>query len=160
MAAAAHVFPAFTQLESTAAGFTSLNASTKLVAGLVHVGSTFNWVAATEAYVTVADFLANAGSGGGGALTEESGAGYSRQVLTSVTCTTSGLVTTLTCAPIVWTTSTISAVYLFIYDKTTDTSDSTRKLVCYQDFGGTFTDTAGTFTFTPNASGLVTWTSS
>lgn len=160
MTAAGHTWPNFTQIMTGATGFTALASSTKLVAGLVHVGSTFNWVASSQAYATVADFLTNAGASAGGLLTEEAGSGYSRQVLTSVTCTTSGLVTTLSCAPLVWTTSTISSVYLFVYDKTTDTNDTTRKLLCYQDFGGTETDTAGTFTFTPNAAGIATWTAS
>jgi hypothetical protein len=123
---------------------------------------TFNWVAATEAYVTVSDFLTNAGASGGGALTEvsTSGTGYTRQSLTSVTATNSGLVTTLTCANPSWAAATFSANYAFFYDAVTDTNDTTRLLICYWDLGGTDTVSSGTFTLNINASGLVTWTSS
>jgi hypothetical protein len=167
MAAAGHTFPNYTQLLATkSSSVTNLAGSNRLGSLLVHVGGTFNWVAATQAYTTVSQFIANAGSGGGGALTEETGTGYSRQALVSPTLTTSGLVTTLTTAtPLSWTTSTISAVYLLIFDFTTGGSigtgnDATSVLLAYQDFGGTETDTAGTFTFTPNAAGLATWTAS
>lgn len=165
MTAVGHTFPNYTQLMSAkSSSFSALNASTKLGCALIHVGSTFNWVAATQAYTTMSQFIANAGSGGGGALTEETGAGYSRQTLGSVTCSTSGLVTTLTCAPVTLTTSTISAVYAVFFDFTTtgigSANDATNFLLAYQDFGGTFTDTAGTFTFTPAGTGLATWTAS
>ena len=166
MTAAGHTFPNYNQLMGTkAASISSLNGSIKIGAALIHVGSTFNWVAATQAYTTMSQFLANAGSGGGGALTEETGAGYSRQVVSSPTLSTSGLVTTFTTAtPLSWTSSTISAVYLVLFDFTTtgigSANDATNMLLAYQDFGGTETDTAGTFTFTPNASGLATWTAS
>lgn len=158
MAAAAHVFPGYVLDEvELSASITNPNGGTKLVLGLIHSTSpAVTWNSASQAFVTVADFLAN----GGSALTEEAGSGYSRTVLTGVTCSKSGAVTTLNCtSPVTWLTSTISATYGFIYDKTTDTNDTTRLLVMYFDFGGTFTDTAGTFTFNVNASGLATWTS-
>lgn len=158
MAAAAHVFPKYDlDALNRNANLGTLNSSTVLVAGLIHSSSpAVTWNSTSQGYQTVSDFLAN----GGSALTEESGTGYSRLTLTSVTCTASAAVVTLTCAsPIQWTTSTISATYLWIHDATTNTSDSTRQLVLYMDFGGTFTDTAGTFSVAVNASGLATWTS-
>lgn len=166
MAAAAHVFPNATQNIANKAEKWTATADT-LKVGLVASG-TFNWPGtgnSTAAYQTVADFLANAGAGGGGALTEvsASGTGYSRLALTSVAFTTSGLVNTLTAAsPISWTaTSNWSAVYAFFYDAAVDTSDSTRELVAVWDFGGTVSVVSGgNFTLTINASGIVTYTSS
>lgn len=158
MTAAAHVFPAYTQNLGTNAQKASTDA---LKVALIGAG-TFNWVAATEAYTTFAAFLANAGSGGGGALTEVSGTstGYTTggSALTGVTYTNSGLVSTLTCtSPITWTaTASWSAVYAVFYDTTV-----TNDLVCYWDFGGASSVTSGgTFSLSVNASGLVTWTSS
>jgi len=156
MAVTAHVFPGFTQGMGTKTF--SLNNVDTLKVGLAT--GTFNWVAATEAYTTVSQFLANSGSGGGGALTEEAGAGYSRQTLTSVSFSQSGLVNTLTCANPSWTSSTFSDKYAFFYDAAVDTNDTTRLLMCYWDFGGTQATTAATFTLTISGSGLITWTSS
>lgn len=163
MAAAAHVFPNYTQdMATKAAGFSSLSGSTKLAVALIHSTSpAITWNATSEAWTTMANFLANAGS----ALTEETGTGYSRQTLTGVTCATSGLVTTLDCNDPSWASSTISATYAVFFDFTTGgtsaaANDATSQVLAYWDFGGTFTDTAGLFTLTINASGLVTWTSS
>lgn len=167
MAAAAHSFPGYNNLLTTkSANYSNLSGSTKLGAVLISAG-TFNWVAATQAYTTLAQFIANAGSGGGGALTESTGTGYSRGTLSSVTCSTSGLVTTLSHAALTYTASTITALYLVVYDFTlnttnpnNNTADASHQLVAYQDFGGPETDTAGTWSFTPSGSGLVTWTAS
>ena len=63
MAFTSHVFPSAHQLLLTKTW--NLNNSDTIVVGLVASG-TFNWVAGTYPYVTVSDFLANAGSGGGG----------------------------------------------------------------------------------------------
>ena len=156
MAVTAHAFPSMTQNMGTKAF--NLNNSDTLKVGLAT--GTFNWVTATQAYTSVSDFLGNAGSGGGGALTEEAGSGYSRQTLTSVTFTQSGLVNTLTCANPSWSSATFSDKYAFFYDAVVDTNDTTRKLLCYWDFGGTQSTTAATFTLTISGSGLVTWTSS
>lgn len=164
MTAAAHVFPnAVKNIASKVESWAT--SSTELKVGLA--SGTFNWPGtgnSTAGYQTVSDFLGNAGSGGGGALTEvsTSSTGYSRQALSSVSLTTSGLVVTLTCATITWTaTANWSAQYAFFYDTTVDTSDSTRELVCYWDFGGTVSVVSGgNFTLTINASGLITFTSS
>ncbi len=159
MAQAAHVFPNFTQQMGTNTGPINLTSDT-LKVGLVASG-TFNWVAATEAYTTVSQFLTNAGSGGGGSLTEVSGGGYARVSLSGVTYTESGLVSTLTCSNPTWTNVTFSSVYAFFYDYTAGgSSDTNGLLICYWDFGGTQTVAGASFTLTINASGLVTWTSS
>lgn len=167
MTAAAHVFPNIDQLALTQSTATKLNSDT-LKVGLAT--GTFNWPGTSDStanYTTVAQFLANAGTGGGGALTEVSvtSTGYSRQALTGVSLTTSATsaVTTLTCANPSWTCATVgfSASYAFFYDANVDTSDSTRLLLCYWDFGGSSSVTpGGTFTLTVNASGLATWTCS
>jgi len=159
MTAAAHIFPSFTQ----AMGVHSINLSSDtLKVGLA--SGTFNWVTATEAYSTVSQFLANAGSGGGGALTEVSYSGASpasRITLSSVTYTQTGLVSTLTCANPSWTTATWTADYAFFYDYTAGgNSDTAGLLICYWDLGGNQTISGQTFTLTINASGLATWTSS
>lgn len=56
-----------------------------------------------------------------------------------------------------WATSTITARYAVIYDATPG-ADSTRPLILYQNFGGDFTSTGGTFTIAWNASGIFTIT--
>jgi hypothetical protein len=159
MAVAAHIFPNFTQ----AMGTHSINLSSDtLKVGLA--SGTFNWVTATEAYTTVSQFLANAGSGGGGALTEVTYTGAtpaSRITLSSVTYTNTGLVSTLTAGNPSWTTATWTADYAFFYDYTAGgNSDTAGLLICYWDFGGAQTIAGQTFTLTVNASGLATWTSS
>lgn len=165
MAQAAHVFPSFAQnLGANAQKATTDGISVALIA----TGSTFTWNTATQLYTTITQFLANAGSGGGGALTEVSttNTGYSRLALTGITFTESGLVSTLTASsPLTWNVPTAasggvnwSASYAVFYDTTTDASGD---LICYWDFGGPTAVTAGgTFTLNINASGLVTLTSS
>ena len=56
-----------------------------------------------------------------------------------------------------WSTSTITARYAVVYDST-PASDATRPLLLYQNFGGDFTSTGGTFTVAWNASGIFTIT--
>jgi hypothetical protein len=166
MAGTAHFFPNFQQSLATASGGARLVGTVDtLKIGLVATGSTFNWVAATEAYTTVSSFLTNAGSGGGGALTEVSGGSYARQTLTGVALTQSANVNTLTASsPINFPTATAnySASYAFIYDYTAGAnSDTAGLMVCYWDFGGPLAVvTGGNIALTVNASGLVTWTAS
>ena len=90
----AHVWPSAHQLLLTKTW--NWNNSDTLVVGLIASG-TFNWVAGTYGYTTVANLLANGGSGGGGALTEVTGgaSNYTRQALTSVSVSTTGLYTSL-----------------------------------------------------------------
>lgn len=113
--------------------------------------------ATTEGYEFVSQLLAN----GGSALTEVSttGTGYTRQSLTSVSYTESGLVVTLTAANPSWSSATFSTVYGWLHDETASSgTDSTRPLICIWNFGGTQSVAGSTFTLTVNASGLVTWT--
>ena len=165
MTAAAHIFPnAIKNIASKVENWAS--GTTELKVGLAGTGAqTFNWPGtgnSTAAYQTVSDFLTNSGSGGGGALTEVSASGYSRQALTSVTLTTSALVVTLSAATMSWTAAANwTAQYAFFYDTTVDTNDTTRELVCYWDFGGSVSVVSGgNFTLTVNASGIVTFTAS
>jgi hypothetical protein len=110
----------------------------------------------SETYATVSQLLANSP---GSSLTEVSGGGYSRQTLTSVTYSTTGLVTTLTSASPTWSSATFSTVYGFLYDYTAGgNSDTAGALICIWDFGGAQSVTSTNFTLTVNASGLVSWT--
>ena len=154
MALAAHVFPFVTsEIGLKNISFTGDTLQVALIAQ------------ASTAYVfdntdkSLSDFMAN--SAGGGALTEQStgASNYSRQNLTSVTFTTSGLVNMLSCAGPSWASSSIAATYAVFYD-TTYTISASPALICYWDFGGIQSTSTATFTLSINASGLVTWTSS
>lgn len=57
----------------------------------------------------------------------------------------------VTCAPVTWTTATISATGAVIY-KRRGGAASADELLCYIDFGGTVTSTAGNFVVTPTGS--------
>lgn len=63
----------------------------------------------------------------------------------------------LDAADTAWTGSTITARYAVIYNSTPGT-DATRPLIAYVDFGADVSTTAGTFTITWDAAGLVTLT--
>lgn len=92
---------------------------------------------------------------------EASGTGYtaSGAILTtsapSYTAGTNTLV--LDAADTAWTGSTITARYAVIYNSTPGT-DATRPLIAYVDFGADVSTTAGTFTITWDAAGIVTIT--
>ena len=58
-----------------------------------------------------------------------------------------------------WAASTITARYAIIYDSSPGTA-GTNPLLCYVDFGGNVTSTAGTFTITWAAGGIATITAS
>lgn len=110
-----------------------------------------------EGYEFVSDLLANNGS----ALTEvsTSGTNYSRQALTSVSYTVSGLVVTLTAANPSWAGANFTTVYGWLHDETASSgTDATRPLIAIWDFGGAQSPSSVTFTLAVNASGLVTWT--
>lgn len=96
-----------------------------------------------------------------GAGTEASGTGYTAggQALASVTVSTSGTVTTFTCANPSWSSSSISAAYAVFYDAQGGT-DATNIPIAYWDFGGTQTSSSGAFTLTINGSGVATFTAS
>jgi len=92
---------------------------------------------------------------------EVSGTGYTATgaSLASVTWSynTSTNVYTLDAADTSWTSSTITARYAVIYDSTPAT-DATRPLIAYVDFGADVISSAGTFTITWDATGIVTFT--
>lgn len=160
MSGAAHLYP--NAMQNLATKTENWNNSDTLVVGLVASSSpAYTWNTTSQGHATVTNFLAGSGAG---ALTEvsSSGTGYSRTNLSGVSCTTTGLVTTLTCSNVVWNaTSAWGATYAFWYDAAVNTSDSTRELIAYWDFGGTVsTVNGGTFTLTINASGIVTVTAS
>lgn len=157
MAVVAHAYPYLTQ--NAASKVVNLNNSDTLAVGLISSSSaTYTWNSTAQANEYVHD-LFKSGGGSGTALTEVSGGSYSRQTLTSVTLTTSGEVTTLTCANPSWASSTISATYAFFFDSQSG-ADTTDPLLCYWDFGGTQSTTSATFTLTISGSGLITWTAS
>ena len=155
MATTAHVYPSLSLngLKKT------LNASTDTLEVLLIAAGTYTWNSTAQGHTHVSDFLAGSGSG---ALTEvsTSGTGYTRQTLTSVTLTDSGLVTTLDCANPSWTSATFSAVYAAFFDNSVGGSDSTNQLLCYWDFGSAQSVTSTAFTITVNAGGLLAWTHS
>lgn len=90
---------------------------------------------------------------------EVSGTGYTAtgQALTSVTVGYDAPSNTLKldAADPSWTSSTITARYAVFYDSTPST-DATRPLIAYVDFGADVISTAGTFTITLDAAGIVT----
>ena len=155
MAVTAHFFDKF-QLNHLKSGQANLSSDTLKVA-LIASG-TYAWNSTSQVQEFVSDFLGGSGSG---ALTEvsTSGTGYTRQNLTSVTCTQALNVVTLTCANPSWAASTFTANYAVFYDETNSSAtDATRPLIAYWDLGGTQSVAAGTFTLTISGSGLVTWT--
>lgn len=156
MAIIAHTYPFINQN----AGTKVVNLSTDTLAVLLISSSSaaYTWNATAQANQYVHD-LFKSGGGSGTALTEVAGGNYSRQNLSSVTLTTSGEVTTLSCANPSWANATISATYAMFFDNQSG-SDTTAPLICYWDFGGTQSTTGATFTLTINASGLATWTGS
>ena len=155
MATTAHVYPSLSLngLKKT------LNASTDTLEVLLIAAGTYTWNSTAQGHTHVSDFLTGSGSG---ALTEvsTSGTGYTRQTLTSVTLTDSGLVTTLDCANPSWTSATFSAVYAAFFDNSVGGSDSTNQLLCYWDFGSAQSVTSTTFTITVNSGGVLAWTHS
>ena len=157
MSVTAHTFPKF--MTGLGNGTMKLGTDT-LKVGLIHSG-TYAWNATSQAHQSVADFLAGSGSG---ALTESTDTGYSRQALSGVTWSVSGLVCTLTCSNPSWSSSSITADYAFFYDDAplgvAASADSGRLLICYWDLGGAQSDSNGTFTLQINASGLFTDTAS
>lgn len=90
---------------------------------------------------------------------EVSGTGYTAggATLGSVTCTKSSLVcSVLDAADTSWTTATITARYAVIYKDTG--SSATSPVLGYVDFGADATSTAGTFTITWDATGILVYT--
>jgi hypothetical protein len=109
----------------------------------------------SQGYQFVSQLLANNGS----ALSEVAGGGYSRQSLTSVAWTISGLVVTFGAANPSWNAATWTAYYAWIHDETdSSATDATRPLEVIFDLGGAQTVTGQVFTLAINASGIATFT--
>jgi hypothetical protein len=144
MAVTAHVYPQVQQKLGTKA----INLSADSLKAALFASYTYS-----TAHATMTDVK--------GAGAEASGTGYTAggQALTSVTLTTSGSTTTLTCANPSWASSTITAAYVVFYDASGGT-DATNFPICYWDLGGSQSSSSGTFTLTINGSGLVTFTAS
>lgn len=92
---------------------------------------------------------------------EITGSGYTANgiALTSKTAVYTGgtNTTTFDAADVSWPSSTITARYAVIYNRTPST-DGTRPLIALVDFGADVSTTGGTFTITWNASGIFTAT--
>jgi hypothetical protein len=92
---------------------------------------------------------------------EVTGTGYTAggAALSGVTVTYNATNNTLTfdASDVSWANSTITARYAVIYDSTPAT-DATRPLIAYQDFGADVVSTAGAFTITWDAAGIVALT--
>ena len=95
--------------------------------------------------------LTNVGTPGSGSPStsnvgtdEVSGTGYTSggNTLSGFSVSSSGTTAWLTFTDTSWASSTISAAFGVIYNST-----QSGKVVCVIDFGGTFSDTAGTFTY-------------
>lgn len=109
-----------------------------------------------------AEFLSDVLAAG----TETSGTGYSAggATLTSITWTESGHVYTFTATIPAWNAAggALAAAFAVFYDSTPG-SNATNPVMAYWNLdgaGGTQTATNGTFTLTPNASGIFTATGS
>lgn len=147
MAVTAHVFPEFSQDAYTK--ILSLNGTDTVKAALYN-GATPTF-SSLYSVVTKANWESTTG------YSEITGTGYTAlgMALSSVTVSTSGLVTTLTASNPSWTTATFTAQQALFYDST-----ASNDVICYWDFGAGVAVSAGTFTLTINASGLVTATAS
>lgn len=143
MAVTSHAFPQAVQKLATK----SLNLSSDSLKAMLLASYT-----AASSHATMADVL--------GAGTEATGTGYTSggQALASVSLSTTGSVTTLTCSNPTWTSSTITAAYAVFYDAAGGTNSTNIPLV-YWDLGGSQASAAGTFTLGISATGLLTWTS-
>jgi hypothetical protein len=91
---------------------------------------------------------------------EISGTGYTATgaTLTSTTSTYTGATNTLAldAADTVWSTATFTARIAVVYSSTPG-SDATRPLICWVDFGSDQSVSAGNFTITWAAAGIVTF---
>lgn len=149
MAVTAHVFPQF-QL-GLASKLQNLSSDTLKVALSNTAGPVTLATTGVQAAKLFTDWTSNVAA-------EITGTGYTAggQTLTSVASSVTGNVWTFSAASPAWTTSTITANQAIFYDSTA----STEQLICFWDFGGAVSDTAGTFTLTVSGSGIVTATAS
>jgi len=91
---------------------------------------------------------------------EVTGTGYTAggKTIGTPTVTKSGNITTFDAPDVTWATSTITARGAVIY-KSRGGASSADELVCFLDFLSDKTSTAGDFTVSFNASGIITFTS-
>jgi hypothetical protein len=75
----------------------------------------------------------------------------------TITYTSGTNVIAISCDPITWANSTITAAKAIIYDDAGGT-DASKVLIGYIDFGGDMVSSSGNFTITPNGAGLATIT--
>jgi len=169
MAVTAHVFPSFSL--AVAEKKVNLNATdtvqVALIASTGGTGNSITWNSTSEGFTTFSSFLAGSGAG---TVVEVSGGGYSRGALTTAhtSVADSGVYTSFasTDSSIAWSSVTFTALYAVFIDNSVGGSDSTNQLICYWDFGGAQSVSAGTFTLTfGTGSGsvsncIVQWTSS
>lgn len=149
MTVTAHVFPQF-QL-GLAQKLQSLGADTIMAALSNAAGPVGLATTGVQAAKLWTDWKTNVAA-------EITGTGYTAGgvALTGVTSTVTGNVWTLNATSPSWATSTITANQIIFYD----TTAGTEQLIAFADFGGAVSSTASTWTYTINASGIVTATAS
>jgi hypothetical protein len=143
----AHVFPQFQQ--GLASKLQNL-ASDSIMCGLSNVaGPVTLATAGVQAAKLWTDWKSNVAA-------EITGTGYTAggDLLTGVSISVTGDVWELTATSPTWPTSTLTANQAIWYD----TTAATEQLIAFWDFGGSVSDTSGTYTLTINASGIVTAT--
>lgn len=141
--------PKFTDIMAAkSADFSSLNGSTKLQVALLKNAATARGT--TEGW----EFVSTATT----ANPEVTETGYSRQTLTGVSYSTSGLVSTLTCTSPSWSGVTWTTPTMAIFFDSTPAADASNPIIAIWDFGGAQSVTNGTFTLQISGSGLITWT--
>ncbi len=94
--------------------------------------------------------VTTAGTSGGSVPTFPTVVGQTVTDGTAVLTCVGRAITVCTSAAAVWSSSTITARYVAVYDGTPG-SDATRPLICLQDFGSDQVSTAGTFQVSPDA---------
>lgn len=116
-------------------------------------GDTFKVMLCTSTYVPNQDTHIYKSS----VTNEVTGTGYTSggAILGSVTITYNSTThaVILDAADVSWTSSTITARYAVVYDNTPST-DATRPLVCWLDFGQDFASNVGTFSITWDSAGI------
>lgn len=161
MTVSAHVYPSFTTALATKTQNAGVSGDVIKVA-VISSASTYTWGATPEGQTTYTNFLT--GDGTNGALTEVSSTNYTAGGLaltaSSQSIATTGLYNALEYSgTISWGPVTFTAKYAVFYFSTTG------QLICYWDFGGAQSVSAGTFTLSlgsanGQSNALVQWTSS
>jgi hypothetical protein len=144
MAVTAHVFQQWAQ--GAASKLQNLSSDTVKVALSNTAGPVTQATAGVQAAKLWTDWTTNV-------TTEISGTGYTTggATLAGLSVTTATNVMTFTATSPSWTTATFTANQAVFYDSTA----ITEQLICWWDFGGAVSVTAGTFTLTISGSGLV-----